>query len=507
MITRLSAWAVRPAVLGLVLLLIVLFSSSEAPTPALAFAPTGDEFNGAGLDPTFWNTSTLTSGARWCLPATPDDWRDMATVSCSGIQAGPYGTATVSGGELTVAGAGKRAYTYFWSNDGMLPSSGDFVIEFRYKRDTASTPNGGVVIRRWDDPTPSGTNSPFGEPSDCSLLALWNDGELSMLRTGDFATGGGINSLPMSSFNSYHVYTFEYVNGKYLAFVDGVMTIGPVSSIERANRVWVGSPGAYAANATWSTFSADYIRVSQPAFIDADNNGQYDGAQVWTPTHLTAGSQVDSDGDGYPNACDPQPNTAETGSLAVTEQTIPDADPQTFDFTGAVTGTRADGGTLSATVDSGVRTVTQSPLASGWALLSITCDDPESVADPATRTVTLTVQKLETINCTFTNTKCPAGVLPPWSVPPGDGDCDGFSSTDEGVIGTNADVWCGTGNWPSDFDNSKVINISDVFFVLPPTFGTAVPPTSARRDLVPDGVINISDVFKVLPPYFGSSCA
>ncbi|MDP2674299.1 MAG: hypothetical protein Q8Q00_05245 [Dehalococcoidia bacterium] len=51
-----------------------------------------------------------------------------------------------------------------------------------------------------------------------------------------------------------------------------------------------------------------------------------------------------------------------------------------------------------------------------------------------------------------------------------------------------------------------VINISDVFFLLPPTFGTAVPPTSARRDIVPDNVINISDVFKVLPPYFGVVC-
>jgi hypothetical protein len=27
-----------------------------------------------------------------------------------------------------------------------------------------------------------------------------------------------------------------------------------------------------------------------------------------------------------------------------------------------------------------------------------------------------------------------------------------------------------------------------------------------RRDLAPDGVINITDVFNVLPPYFGSSC-
>jgi len=102
-----------------------------------------------------------------------------------------------------------------------------------------------------------------------------------------------------------------------------------------------------------------------------------------------------------------------------------------------------------------------------------------------------------------------------WMVGPGDGDCDGFTDGDEGMIGTDAADPCADtpgpddeadDRWPSDFDDSQVINISDVFYVLPPYFGTSVPPTSARRDLAPDGVINISDVFKVLPPYFGWSC-
>ena len=43
---------------------------------------------------------------------------------------------------------------------------------------------------------------------------------------------------------------------------------------------------------------------------------------------------------------------------------------------------------------------------------------------------------------------------------------------------------------------------------LPPYLGsgTGDPDYSERRDLFPDGVINITDVFKVLPPMFGSSC-
>ncbi len=110
---------------------------------------------------------------------------------------------------------------------------------------------------------------------------------------------------------------------------------------------------------------------------------------------------------------------------------------------------------------------------------------------------------------------CPAGynpdqTSPPWTVPKGDVDCDGFSSADEGTIGTDPLDNCpddGTDDaWPSDFDMNTVINLADVFNVLPPYFGTSVPPTSPRRDLVPSGIINLADVFKTLPRFFGSIC-
>ena len=110
---------------------------------------------------------------------------------------------------------------------------------------------------------------------------------------------------------------------------------------------------------------------------------------------------------------------------------------------------------------------------------------------------------------------CPFTYTPPWFAPPGDEDCDGWTTADENLIGTHAASSCANtqdsgdeddDKWPPDFDDNQVVNISDVFYLLPPTFGTAVPPISARRDLAPDGVINISDVFKVLPPYFGASC-
>ena len=103
----------------------------------------------------------------------------------------------------------------------------------------------------------------------------------------------------------------------------------------------------------------------------------------------------------------------------------------------------------------------------------------------------------------------------PWPTSFGDEDCDGFTDTEEVVIGTDpADDCANTPDpndeaddcWPPDFDDNQVINILDVGEVLPPYFGTSVPPTSARRDLLPDGVINVLDVGLTLPPSFGSSC-
>jgi len=99
-----------------------------------------------------------------------------------------------------------------------------------------------------------------------------------------------------------------------------------------------------------------------------------------------------------------------------------------------------------------------------------------------------------------------------------DSDNDTFMDGDEVQIGTLPNSACPVtmtaddedpDAWPPDFDDNRVINISDVFQMLPPVFGSSMaggPPFSVRNDLARDDVINISDVFKVLPPTFGSSC-
>lgn len=93
-----------------------------------------------------------------------------------------------------------------------------------------------------------------------------------------------------------------------------------------------------------------------------------------------------------------------------------------------------------------------------------------------------------------------------------DDDGDGTTDANEHLIITDSLRACHNGveypDWPPDFDNSRVINVTDIFKVLPPTFGmnSANPNWDRRRDIAPSGVINTTDVFRVLPPTLGTSC-
>ncbi len=96
-----------------------------------------------------------------------------------------------------------------------------------------------------------------------------------------------------------------------------------------------------------------------------------------------------------------------------------------------------------------------------------------------------------------------------WVTPPGDTDCDGWTSADEGAIGTDPNDPCANtpaandeadDRWPPDFDDNKTVNIVDVL-QLKPVFGTP----SARHDLdASGGNINIVDVLKIKPVFNGS---
>jgi hypothetical protein len=121
----------------------------------------------------------------------------------------------------------------------------------------------------------------------------------------------------------------------------------------------------------------------------------------------------------------------------------------------------------------------------------------------------------------------PAQNLPPWTVPAGDSDCDGFPDSvaigppdalaAETFMGTDPTRQCAStparndeplpDRWPVDFDDNQAVNGSDLL-TFAPVFGKSMgdPGYDARWDLSGDDKINGTDLLKVAP-FFGKKCA
>jgi glucose/arabinose dehydrogenase len=108
--------------------------------------------------------------------------------------------------------------------------------------------------------------------------------------------------------------------------------------------------------------------------------------------------------------------------------------------------------------------------------------------------------------------------LPPWAIPPGDPDCDGFTTDAENFMGTEPKAACaGTATdndegppdaWPVDADDNQFVNLLDVL-PMKQHFNTTDPDPdyNPRFDLKDqNGTINL---FDVLPykAFFLTSCA
>ncbi len=93
--------------------------------------------------------------------------------------------------------------------------------------------------------------------------------------------------------------------------------------------------------------------------------------------------------------------------------------------------------------------------------------------------------------------------LPLWPVPADDPDCDGFTTGDEGFIGTDANSACGVAAWPPDFNDSNDVDVFDVNILKPAFFSTPPgPPYDVRLDLLPDSSIDIFDVNLIKQVFF-----
>ncbi len=122
------------------------------------------------------------------------------------------------------------------------------------------------------------------------------------------------------------------------------------------------------------------------------------------------------------------------GRLIVEEQTLPNGDPASFDFTTTATGAGAfsltDGGTVTRDLQPGTYTATQAVKA-GWALSDLDCDDADSTT--AGRVATFRVGPGETVRCTFTNTKDGKVVVEKQTLPNGDPASFDFTTTATGA--------------------------------------------------------------------------
>jgi len=79
-----------------------------------------------------------------------------------------------------------------------------------------------------------------------------------------------------------------------------------------------------------------------------------------------------------------------------------------------------------------------------------------------------------------------------------DSDGDGWPDADEGTIGTNPTVSCGTSAWPADITNDRYADMSDVVQVTG-RFGQAATQTNKRFNIAPsppDANIDITDIVR-----------
>jgi uncharacterized repeat protein (TIGR01451 family) len=97
-------------------------------------------------------------------------------------------------------------------------------------------------------------------------------------------------------------------------------------------------------------------------------------------------------------------------------------------------------------------------------------------------------------------------MLPAWQTPPGDEDCDGFSTAVENFVGTGPHLACGVGAWPIDINNSNSVNLQDILAMIP-AFNTVAPtpPYNARYDLNADSNVGLQDILMFIP-FFGQTC-
>jgi hypothetical protein len=152
----------------------------------------------------------------------------------------------------------------------------------------------------------------------------------------------------------------------------------------------------------------------------------------------------------------------------------------------------------------------QVPAGNAGRLLSIDLDDANPNR-PGSKALIFTGSGQQTVNLPDTSLGDgfhAEGV--PWAVPPGDADCDGFSTTVENSAGTDPNRPCGTNAWPPDINNDTFVDVIGDISQVSGQFGNSVPPAPTRYDIAPDPpdhhIDVIGDISK-MAGFFSLSCS
>ncbi|MCH7517618.1 MAG: DUF11 domain-containing protein [Candidatus Dadabacteria bacterium] len=169
---------------------------------------------------------------------------------------------------------------------------------------------------------------------------------------------------------------------------------------------------------------------------------------VVTANNTTGVADIDLEG-----SCDLVITFTNTGNSTVTieKDTIPTNNIQLFNFTSTLPG-QANFGITSASGISvadvpGGTFVVQEEITPGYTLTNITCDDPDTTTNIATRTANINVSENENINCTFTNTANGTIIIEKETVPI---EGMGFTFTEN--------IPVGTGTFELDDGQSQIFN-------------------------------------------------
>ena len=255
-----------------------------------------DDFNGAAIDSTKWNTAIATSGVRWNGHENegPGNWA---------LPSGAYGSINVSNSMATFADAGATpcVFPYIFagppSRTSPFPANGDFILEVRMKYETSTLYGTGLIVRYWPASDPVDNNAPV--ELDSTVLNIWQDTSGLVV----YLVGAGSKTVGFNNLD-FHTYRLEFVDSTYSLFIDGSLVLGPSASSLRPNAVWLGN-SVIAQHTGWTKFTIDYINVSSTRFASWSDNfesyetGAFPSSGGWVLVYNGSGSSNQYVDDSY----------------------------------------------------------------------------------------------------------------------------------------------------------------------------------------------------------------